>query len=116
MHTIHYSTIARHTFSPSFFSIKGQQLVFPRNESDWFDNFVVLDIASRPEQADWQNIFNNYDYVWLYQNNDTYIRYLESGAFLSLNLTVEQFFALISSRQVPMLPLQLGWLVITKPT
>lgn len=71
--TIHYSTIARHTFSPTFFSIKGQQPVVFKNNAEW--SFSEFDTP--PNKVNWQPIVDKYSYLWLYQKNDDYGRYLK---------------------------------------
>ena len=74
MHVIHYSTIYRHTFSPSLFAIKGQQPITLKNEAVYFHEYH--DQQPQPEQVDWKAIFDNYNYIWCYNIDDRYDRWL----------------------------------------
>jgi len=61
VHFVHYSTIQRKTFSPTLFTIPGQQpLRRLANEP------YVEANATSPEQVDWQRVLERYDYLWCY--------------------------------------------------
>lgn len=71
-HIIHYSTIYQHTYSPTFFAYRGQQPVLYKNRP----RYVKITQRKPPEEMDWSFIFDNYDYIWGYQLDDAYRKFL----------------------------------------
>ncbi len=72
-HTIQYSTIYRHTFSPTFFGKRGRVLIVYKHEPQ----YIQLRAEIPPDEVDWEFIFDNYDYLWCYKINDSYAQYLK---------------------------------------
>lgn len=71
-HVIHYATISRHIFAPTFFAYSGQQPVVYKERP----RYVKVTQQKPPEAMEWGFIFDNYDYVWGYQLDDAYRKYL----------------------------------------
>ena len=77
-HIIHYSTIHRHTFSPTLFALKGQQpLVFKSKPKYLHQNSVELPDPKKVDYEYLEHVFDNYDYLWCYRINDSYLQYLK---------------------------------------
>ena len=74
-HVIHYSTLYRHTFSPTLLAVRGAQPVVFKDKQ----NYLAASIESlpSPETVNWDFIFRNYDYLWCYRINSEYIQYLK---------------------------------------
>jgi hypothetical protein len=73
-HAIQYSTIDRHTFLPTLFALRGQQpLRFKHDPSP-----LKIDLRIPPDQVNWIPIFDNYDYIWCYKIDNSYIQYLRN--------------------------------------
>lgn len=71
-HVIHYATISRHIFAPTFFAYSGQQPVVYKERP----RYVKITEKRPPEALNWAFIFDKYDYIWGYQLDEAYRKYL----------------------------------------
>ena len=77
-HIIHYSTIYRHTFSPTIFAIKGQHLL---NIKDTTIYISYID-QNTWIKVNWKRIFTDYDYFWCYNINENLNNFLKTNCKL----------------------------------
>jgi hypothetical protein len=77
-HSIHYSTIYRHTFSPTLFAARGQQPLVMKAAP----GHVRLSAEVPPQEVDWGPIFEDYDYLWCHGIDEGYARFLKERCSL----------------------------------
>jgi hypothetical protein len=61
-HVIHYSTINRYTFSPTLFALKGSHPLNFKESQPLNKKVDILPFTP----SDWQRVFSDHDYIWLY--------------------------------------------------